>query len=69
MPRKQGTVTKTFSFDGKRYYVSGKNEKEAMINMANKMRDLEEGKFTITNTMKVSDWAYTAVETYKTNQA
>ena len=67
MPRKQGTVTKSFSFEGKRYYVSGKNEKEAIINMANKLRDLEEGKLTVSNTMKVSDWANRAVDAYKTS--
>jgi len=69
MPRKKGTVTKSFSFDGKRYYVTGKNEKEAIINMANKLRDLEEGRVIISNTTKVSDWAYRAVDTYKTSQA
>ena len=61
--------TKDFTFDGKRYKVRGNSEQEAIIKMANKIRDLEEGRVVVSNTMKVRDWAIKAVETYKTNQA
>ena len=60
-------VTKTFTFEGKRYYVRGKTEREAIIKMANKQRDLEEGKRTVSGNMTVSQWAYKAVDAYKTN--
>lgn len=66
MPKK---YTKDFTFGGKRYKVRGNSEQEAIIKMANKIRDLEEGKVVVSNTMKVRDWAIKAVETYKTNQA
>lgn len=64
MPRKDGTVTRTFTFDGKRYYVTGKNEVEAEVKKAMKLRDLQEGKNTINEHMKVSTWANTVLETY-----
>ena len=60
---------KSFTFDGKRYKVRGDSEKDVIIKMANKIRDLEEGKVVVSNTMKVREWAAKAVETYKTNQA
>ena len=61
-------ITKTFTFEGKRYYVRGKTEREALLKLANKKRDLEEGKVAVSGNMTVSAWAYKAVETYKTNQ-
>ena len=61
-------ITKTFTFEGKRYYVRGKTEREALLKLANKQRDLEEGKVAVSGYMTVSSWAYKAVETYKTNQ-
>ena len=69
MARKKGAVTKSFTFDGKRYYVTADNEKMAERKIANKIRDLEEGKVTIANTMLVREWALRAVDAYKTNQA
>lgn len=33
-------IRKTFTFEGKRYTVRGKTEKEAIMKMANKQRDL-----------------------------
>ena len=61
-------ITKTVTFEGKRYYVRGKTEREALLKLANKKRDLEEGKVAVNGNMTVSAWAYKAVETYKTNQ-
>lgn len=61
-------IRKTFTFEGQRYTVRGKTEKEAIINMANKIRDLEEGKVVISSSMTVRDWGLKCVDTYKTNQ-
>lgn len=62
-------IRKTFTFEGKRYTVRGKTEKEAIMKMANKLRDLEEGSVVISGNTSVKDWALKCVETYKTNQA
>ena len=40
-------IRKTFTFEGKRYTVRGKTEKDAIMKMANKIRDLEEGTFVL----------------------
>lgn len=57
--------TKTFTFEGKRYYVRAKTEKEAIIKMANKLRDLEEGKVALSGNMTVREWALKAFDTYR----
>lgn len=61
-------ITKSFTFEGKRYYVRAKTEKEAIIKMANRIRDLEEGKVTVSGNTTVKEWALKCVDTYKTNQ-
>lgn len=65
---KQYNFVKTFTFDGKRYYIRGDTEREVFEKMALKKRDLEEGKTVISSSMTVETWACKAVETYKTNQ-
>ena len=55
-------ITKTFTFEGKRYYVRGKTEREALLKLANKRRDLEEGKVAVSGNMTVSAWAYKALD-------
>lgn len=60
-------ITKSFTYDGKRYYVHGDSEKEAIIKMTNKLRDLEEGKIAINSSMTVKDWTITCIDSYKTN--
>ena len=45
--KKEKLITKAFTFEGKRYYVRAKTEKEAIMKVANKMRDLEEGKVVV----------------------
>lgn len=65
---KQYKFVKTFSYDGKRYYIRGDTEREVFEKMALKKRDLEEGKTVVSSSMTVETWAYMAVETYKTNQ-
>ncbi len=62
-------VRKTFTFEGKRYTVRGKTEKEAIMKMANKIRDLEEGHIVVSGNMKLNDWAQKCVETYKAGQS
>ena len=48
-------VTKTFTYEGRRYYIRAKTEQEALIKMANKIRDLEEGKVVLSGNMTVSE--------------
>lgn len=62
-------IRKTFTFEGRRYTVRGKTEKEAIMKMANKIRDLEEGRIVISGNMTVREWASECVETYKTKQS
>ena len=66
---KKYAVTKSFRFEGKRYFVHANTEHEAYEKMALKKRDLEENKITVESSMTVSDWAHKAIETYKTNQS
>ena len=61
-------VRKTFTFEGKRYTVRGKTEKEAYIKMADKQRELEAGSVVISNSMTVEEWGLKCVEIYKTRQ-
>ena len=61
-------IRKTFTFEGKRYTVRGKTEKEAIMKMANKLRDLEEGRVVVSGNMTVRAWANECIETYKTDQ-
>ena len=61
-------IRKSFTFEGKRYYVRGRTEAEAIKKMVLKEKELEEGKITVGSNMLVKDWAYRAVEAYKTNQ-
>lgn len=65
MPRNKNTITKTFSFEGKRYSVSGKTEKEATAKMLKKQQELENGSFLISNSITVGEWAYICYETYR----
>ena len=69
MAKEYNYVRKTFTYDGKRYTVRGKTEKEAIIKMANRIRDLEDGTYIINGNTTVEVWANKCVETYKTNQS
>lgn len=62
-------ITKSFTFDGKRYFIHGYSLQEVYEKMALKKKDLESGRNVVASSMKLSDWAEIAVETYKTNQA
>lgn len=65
MARKENSVTRSFTYEGKRYYVTASSEVEAEIKKAMKLRDLEEGKVTISSSMTVRQWAEICMETYK----
>ena len=65
MARKENSVTRSFTFEGKRYYVTASSEVEAEVKRAMKLRDLQEGKVTISGNMTVRQWAEICMETYK----
>lgn len=65
MPRAKNTITKSFTFDGKRYYVSGTSDIEVEVKKALKLRELEEGKHTVYKDMTFKYWARLCMETYK----
>lgn len=54
-----------FTFEGRRYYVSGKDEKEVEVKKALRLKELQEG-VIIESNMLVRDWAKEWLETYKT---
>ena len=56
---------KSFTFDGKRYYVRGKTEAEAVEKMIRKKIELEDGKHRITRNALYKDWFKDWLETYK----
>lgn len=58
-------ITRSFTFEGKRYFVRATTEVEAEVKKAMKLRDLEEGKVTISKSMTVRQWAEICMETYK----
>ena len=59
--------TKTFTYDGKRYYIRGNTLEEVAAKMALKKRDLESGAIVTAKTMTVADWTAQCTKTYKTN--
>lgn len=65
MGRNKGDVRKTFMFEGKRYEVTGKTEKEVYEKIALKKRDLEEGRVVLIKNTLVRDWAKEWIEIYK----
>lgn len=58
-------VTKSFTYDGKRYWVRGKTEKDCYEKMALKKRDLESGYFVFDESITVSKWVSEYLENYK----
>lgn len=65
--RKKTDITKSFTFKGKRYYVVAKNERDAYLKMAEKIRHLEEEDTPVRATMTLSQWADICVATYKSH--
>lgn len=62
---KKKLVTKTFSFEGKRYYIRGSTEREATRKMIKKQMELEQGLVAYDSHMLVKDWVKEALQTYK----
>lgn len=58
-------ITKTFTFEGKRYYVRGKTELEAEVSRQKKIEELESNRRRISRNAPVSVWAEEWAETYK----
>ena len=59
--------TKTFTYDGKRYYIRGNTLEEVAAKMALKKRDLESGAIMTASTMTVEAWCEKCTRLYKTN--
>ena len=62
---KKYKISKSFTYEGRRYFVRGDTEREVYEKMALKKRDLEEGKRQITKNILVRDWMDEWMETYK----
>lgn len=60
-------VRRTFTFDGKRYEVSGKTLEEALEKKHRKLKELEEGALKKSGQALVKGWYKTAYETFKVN--
>lgn len=60
-------VQKSFTFNGKRYYVRGETEKEVYEKMALKKRDLETGHVILDGNTTVDTWTRKAFESYKSS--
>lgn len=58
---------KTVTIDGTRYDFRADTEEELYTKIANKRRDIEEGKVLITGSMTVEQWVKICLETYKSN--
>lgn len=66
---RQGLIQKTFRYEGKRYYVTGKTEVEALVNKELKLKELQQQTRVIRNSILVKDWAIYCAETYKSHLA
>lgn len=66
MPKKY-KYKKSFSFQGKRYYVYADTMEELIEKKTLKLSALQRGETVVSSSMLVSEWADRAVKTYKTN--
>lgn len=58
---------KSFTYQGKRYFVKGNTLEEIYTRKANKLRDLKENVIIYDHSTSVNSWANTAFDTYKSN--
>ena len=58
---------KTITIDGKRYNFRADSEEELYTKIANKRRDVEEGRVLVTGSMTVAQWTEICLDTYKAN--
>jgi len=63
---KKYKYTKSFTYEGKRYFVRGNSIQEVIEKKAIKLRDLQEGKVIINSAMTVKEWSDICFHTYKT---
>ena len=64
---KKYAFQKYFRFDGKRYVVYGDSEEEVIVKKALKLKDLEDGKVTVSGSMTVRQWVPRCLDAYKPN--
>lgn len=57
--------TKSFTFDGKKYYVRGDSLKEVYEKKAKKLHDLETGRIVYDSSIPFEIWARNCIDTYK----
>lgn len=67
MPRNKEKVVITFTYDGRRYSVSGKDQDEAITNKALKIQALESGTYIVESAMPLHQWVDICYTKYKTN--
>ena len=65
MARKKGDITKSFTFEGKRYYFSAATEAEAIEKMVLRRKALEDGEKKIEKNMSVKSWSREWIRAYK----
>ncbi len=58
---------KTFTYDGKRYFIYGDTLEEVYEKKAQKLLDLKEHRILVSGSMLVKDWVPICIETYKPN--
>lgn len=61
-------IKKSFTYEGVRYYIRAESDVDFEVKKALKIRDLQEGKVTVSGDMLLKDWAKRCVDTYKTGQ-
>ena len=64
---KKYAYTKQFRYDGKRYSVYGDTLEEVIEKKALKLKDLREGKVTVSGSMTVREWSDRCLTVYKPN--
>ena len=60
-------LRKAVTIDGARYDFRADTEEELYTKIANKRRDIEEGRVLVTGSMTVRQWVKICLETYKSN--
>ena len=65
---KKYKINRTFTYEGKRYYIHADTEAQYGEKKAMLLRDLKEGKIAVNGNMLVKHWAQQCIDTYKTGQ-
>jgi integrase len=58
-------IRKTFIFDGRRYYVDGSTQADAIAKCALRRKELEDGARRISRNMSVAEWSAEYLDTYR----